>query len=1276
MVLRIKIQISNHYIMRRISLILIISHLFYLTTFSQILKPESFSSKNLISRLDHNSTLVFRLDWNSLTKEERASVQAGGARMLTLYRDGTALLGVPDDNSSLLDYLSGMEAYEPQPGFNLAPDLGNGQSGNCIVSTIKPYGKSDFKELMLLGLEVVDEMNHDPLRFSVGKNDVTISLLSARPDVVFIENEITEFIPLSDKTSAMHGVAPGLHGMDGLTGEGVVIGVGDGGSLGNHIDFNGRTHDEAAAHITVYGAHPDVVSGIIAGRGNINGQFQGVAPHSEIVLDKVTEIITDLPEHYQNYGLTLTNNSYGTSFTCESQGAYQYNSAYLDNLALQYDDVLHVFASGNNGTQTCGSYPEGYATLVKAYNVSKNVLTVGAANVRGDRMQLSSAGPAQDGRIKPEIISLGQNVYGANRDYGYGYLSGTSGATASATGTLALLSERYKQLHNGQNPKAALLKALVCNTARDKGAAGPDFLTGFGLMDAGAALNVLENGDFLLDNLNHQSEIKEYTIEVLPGTKEARFMLYWHDNESFSGSVSSLVNDLDITVIAPDGTEFLPWVLNPSVSNVSDLALRGMDHVNNIEQVTIADPQAGTYTIRVSSTVLVEDGLEFVFTHDIRQPEFSMIYPYEGVSLCPGEEIFISWNWNKTNTSKFMLEYATSPNGPWEYIGNTGTNIRRALEWEIPVLNEGELYVKVTSTTTGESIVSSPFSVRPVPGAASVETICAEYVDFQWQPVEGVSSYEIYMMGEQEMELVGVTDQTVYGTRLEGENEWFSVKAVFPDGSRSRRTEAVLAQSSQVFPCPWENDIRLVDLEVGPTKGRQFTSTQLSGSTPLTVKVLNAGNNPINTFTINITTDNVEYFEEVNQVILPGEELEYQTLQTFDFSTAGLHDVSVFTDLENDIHDEEEYDATQLFQIPNPSISLPFEFSMGVIPELQLWESTMGVPGAEYSDFYTTGSGNMQKIQGAPAIYLNNNDKTLFSEWSLTLNLEGTEILTPALRYQYSLSNSTELDGMARIYFRGKDDYDWILLGQLLPAQAGAQSEDYNLKTIAEGNGQSLHSSAQIKFVVEGNMSLGIENVELFSLGGTLPVELSYFKAIKKDGDVLLEWETLSEKDNDYFEIQVAGGEEALRAEAFETIGFVSGNGNSAQRIIYDFLDDKTEKVGTLYYRLLQVDYDGTVSYSDIVSVKFEEGQGEWSVFPNPLKFGENPNVRFESLEEGNMEIILRDVSGRKLKHTVWGIEKGGNTSVFEMPPGLSSGIYYLSGNMGLNSFTTKVVVR
>ena len=119
-----------------------------------------------------------------------------------------------------------------------------------------------------------------------------------------------------------------------------------------------------------------------------------------------------------------------------------------------------------------------------------------------------------------------------------------------------------------------------------------------------------------------------------------------------------------------------------------------------------------------------------------------------------------------------------------------------------------------------------------------------------------------------------------------------------------------------------------------------------------------------------------------------------------------------------------------------------------------------------------------------------------------------------------------------------------------------------------------------------------MSNVSLTSGDNTpLPVELTRFAATTKGQGVNVDWATASEKNSDRFEIQ-----RSATGEAFETVGTVKGQGNTSSAHNYAFVDSHP-LAGRSFYRLRQVDTDGTTAYSPVAAVQL---RAELAVYPNP----------------------------------------------------------------------------
>lgn len=118
-----------------------------------------------------------------------------------------------------------------------------------------------------------------------------------------------------------------------------------------------------------------------------------------------------------------------------------------------------------------------------------------------------------------------------------------------------------------------------------------------------------------------------------------------------------------------------------------------------------------------------------------------------------------------------------------------------------------------------------------------------------------------------------------------------------------------------------------------------------------------------------------------------------------------------------------------------------------------------------------------------------------------------------------------------------------------------------------------------------------------------LPVEWLSFDAFQKEESIVLQWKTASEENCDYYEIQ----KKNLETELFEPVGFVSGNGNTLELSVYEWVDENPQ-IGFNLYRLKQYDFDGVFDYSQIEAVNYHINK-EISVFPNPIASGGFLNI-------------------------------------------------------------------
>jgi hypothetical protein len=167
-----------------------------------------------------------------------------------------------------------------------------------------------------------------------------------------------------------------------------------------------------------------------------------------------------------------------------------------------------------------------------------------------------------------------------------------------------------------------------------------------------------------------------------------------------------------------------------------------------------------------------------------------------------------------------------------------------------------------------------------------------------------------------------------------------------------------------------------------------------------------------------------------------------------------------------------------------------------------------------------------------------------------------------------------------------------------------------------------------------------------------LPVELMQFAAKAVNQQVQLTWTTASEKNNNRFEV-----ERSLDGQSFTQLGTQLGQGTSSAAHRYAFTDANVRQYsGLLYYRLRQVDEDGTATYSPVRTVVLEAGAAKFTISPNPATG--SVTLDLTSLPAGQYHVSFHDVSGRSV-----GAEQvigGGQTTTVNVAS-FPAGVYILT---------------
>jgi subtilisin family serine protease len=169
-----------------------------------------------------------------------------------------------------------------------------------------------------------------------------------------------------------------------------------------------------------------------------------------------------------------------------------------------------------------------------------------------------------------------------------------------------------------------------------------------------------------------------------------------------------------------------------------------------------------------------------------------------------------------------------------------------------------------------------------------------------------------------------------------------------------------------------------------------------------------------------------------------------------------------------------------------------------------------------------------------------------------------------------------------------------------------------------------------------------------------VPVELTLFNGNYANGVVNLKWITATETNNFGFEVERRNDH-----SNYESIGFVSGNGTSTNRVTYNFVDDNLSS-NKYYYRLKQIDFDGTFEYSNEVEIDIE-GLTDFQLYQNyPNPFNPSTKIKYYIPQNSFVKITLHDILGSEIRTLVSEIVQPGTYEVKLDGSDLSSGLYFV----------------
>lgn len=499
-----------------------------------------------------------------------------------------------------------------------------------MVATVLADGNLDavlaFVQSIGLTVESVDQVGSYGWFVGVKGSMSLAPSLARHPDVSFIEdapernfrNDVCSWVGQSNVNNSRPIWAQGIRG------EGQIGAVIDGQIRATHQMFAdpngnpvGNTHRKLQGIFNPVG-QPDLhgthVCGTMVGDLNANnntpGANSGMAYEARLVfttLNSVTNTnLYQLLQQAHNAGARVHSNSWGSAVN-----GYTSDCVAMDQFSYDNEDSMVSVATANE--INIGS-PE----------VAKNILAVGNTRKPPNQGNVASGatGPTFDGRRKPEVWMVGENVISASSssDTGTASLTGTSMATPATSG-LTLLARQFvaqgrggvagsPPSMNGVIPTGALLRAMmVASTVDMSGLPGfPGNHEGFGRVLLANVLWFAGGNraslfwDYRRAQGMTQSQTRTFTFTVSSSAVPLRVVMAFTDPAAAQAAAQAPINNVDMEVQAPNGSVFLGNNFNTATGQ--SITGGAADAINSVEMVQLFNPAPGTYTVRVKCAAL------------------------------------------------------------------------------------------------------------------------------------------------------------------------------------------------------------------------------------------------------------------------------------------------------------------------------------------------------------------------------------------------------------------------------------------------------------------------------------------------------------------------------------------------------------------------------------------------------------------------------------------------------------------------------------------------
>ncbi|MCB0497331.1 MAG: S8 family peptidase [Cyclobacteriaceae bacterium] len=738
----------------------------------------------------------------------------------------------------------------------------------------KPFDIAKLKEYPQL--EVIKEIGQANMLI-IKTSLSTIKSVSNLPEIEHIdlyERKAVEESPLRQYNPSINRVTTAQNNYPDLKGN-ITISLKENSVEETDIDLLSKvTIDENSSG--EFTQHAKEMATFIAGYGNSFMTGKGVATGAQIICTNFSSLFPEEQSYYTKHSILAQNHSYGTGI----ENFYGNETLSYDQAAIDMPELTFVFSAGNAGSTApeFGTYQgiDGYANLTGDFKQAKNVLVIAALDSTMNHESLTSSGPTYDGRIKPELA-----VYGGE---------GSSESAAIASGSVAMIQDYFYQL-NDSYPTSSLVKSLLIAGANEADTPGIDFRTGYGSLNLNRSLSIIDSASFYEATI-HSDEILTKTISVPSQTSEIKVVVSWIDPSANPEDATALVNDLDLKVKSPSNTTWLPWVLDasPDSNSLSSLPTRNEDHLNNVELVSIENPDAGDYTVSIKANTLATASQGLSVAYLIRpKDKFEWSFPTKSDHLIAGTNPFFRWeNTYDSQTSSIYISYGGSG---WQSIGNTDVTDEQFMY----ALKDTTTYAQLKMEIGAATYYSDTFSISRLV-EIEVENDCSDNLTFSWNKLNNTDSYTLYGLQNTLMTpLFTTTDTLIKLNKADFPQTFFAIQPNQSTHFEGLRSYAI-NYANQNKGCYLTNFLATLNVN-------NFVTIELSINVPYEIDeitIFKTFENKTTTLEL-FTPGNSTYFNILDYDLEPGQQTYKAELKLLDGSVISSQEISLFYTDENTV---------------------------------------------------------------------------------------------------------------------------------------------------------------------------------------------------------------------------------------------------------------------------------------------------------------------------------------------------------------------------------------